>query len=1122
MSVLRIALRRTRVPDSHSLPATPPPDAGDALNRTAEELLAQGRVTDVRILQGGKVITGVIAPGAEMSARTGTATGERSRQRVYIRHPGASLTTATHAHRMQSLSTQALQVECSCGAGNPGGAGGHCAHVIAVSIAAERSIEPGLASRDSTPLSIPRTSVAAVRNATAAQQRLYYLIESDTLEDQCDSRGATGNLRLSIWVGQSTAGGHTMEPGSAQPFTARSSNGAHPRYVDEQDKEVLQLLAESATDGTMSLSGEAGTRLLRKIVATGRGCWRSLETPALSWSSPRNAEFSWETLPNGTQQLRCDLEGVARISLEVEPFLYMDAAAARCGIVGLAAPVALLRQYWNHPPVTPEQVAGMNEQAARDLGAQFPQFPKLRELAVRRQSRVSLRPRLRLSAGPKAELEFIYNDLAVPAASLPPQQEFVRILSDAPHADGSGATTVAEIARDHVAEQQFSAQLQQSLPGPRHDADTWLAFMMRQAPALRAMGWDIAVQESFPFRLAIPQDWYADLAAQRDRPWFDLKLGLVVDGQQVNLLPALLGHLQATLGNDDNPTRSLGGPCQVDGHWLIPLPDGRYLPLPVDRIQRIADTLIELLERDALDDQGALALPRSQASRVAQLMHGSDSPALRSDDASLLTLVEGLAGFSGITPLDAPVRFKAQLRPYQREGLGWLQFLRRYRLGGILADDMGLGKTVQTLAHLVLEHDQGRLTRPALIVAPVSVIGNWQRELTQLAPHLKVLVLHGAKRRESFPAVGQAQVVITGYPLLQIDSEFLLTQHFSFLILDEAQTIKNPRAAVSRAACALRADHRLCLTGTPMENHLGELWSLFDFAQHGLLGTETQFQRQYRFPIERNASTQRSAALSRRIAPFVLRRTKDVVARDLPPKTQIVESLVLDERQRDFYDGIRLSMHQRVREIVQQQGLARSQIIVLDALLKLRQVCCDPRLIDDAEARHVPSAKLEWLQTVLPELVAEGRRILLFSQFTSMLRLIEPVVAELDIPYLMLTGATRERAALVERFQTGQAPLFLISLKAGGTGLNLTAADTVIHYDPWWNPAVEAQATDRAHRIGQDKPVFVYKLITQGTVEERILQLQADKHALANQLYTRQNASPLQLTAADLEALLAP
>jgi SNF2 family DNA or RNA helicase len=381
-------------------------------------------------------------------------------------------------------------------------------------------------------------------------------------------------------------------------------------------------------------------------------------------------------------------------------------------------------------------------------------------------------------------------------------------------------------------------------------------------------------------------------------------------------------------------------------------------------------------------------------------------------------------------------------------------------------------------------------------------------------------------------------VIITAYPLLLIDSEVLLAREFGLVILDEAQMIKNPDAKVSQMARALRAECRLCLSGTPVENHLGELWSLFDFLQPGLLGDERHFQRHYRTPIERNGDRGRAEALSARLAPFLLRRTKDSVAKELPPKVEIVESITLDEKQRDFYDGVRLAMHQRIQEVVRQQGLARSQITILDALLKLRQVCCDPRLVntDDGESRRqrddvadygdrtrdrIPSAKLEWLATVLPELVAEGRRILLFSQFTSMLRLIESLVTELAIPYCLLTGETTDRTAVVERFQTGEVPLFLISLKAGGTALNLTAADTVIHYDPWWNPAVEAQATDRAHRIGQTKSVFVYKLIAEGSVEERMLQLQAEKRALAGRLYTQKSASPTALGAEDLEMLFA-
>jgi SNF2 family DNA or RNA helicase len=524
-----------------------------------------------------------------------------------------------------------------------------------------------------------------------------------------------------------------------------------------------------------------------------------------------------------------------------------------------------------------------------------------------------------------------------------------------------------------------------------------------------------------------------------------------------------------------------------------------------------------------LNERQALSLRATQAGRVAQLALEPNAPALQSDDPTLLNLIDAVKGFSSIEPLAAPAHFQATLRPYQEDGLGWLQFLRRHGLGGILADDMGLGKTVQTLAHLVIEKQQDRLHKPSLIVAPVSVLGNWQQEIRRFAPQLGLLVLHGAKRKESFAAIDSADVIIIGYPLLLLESEMLLEREFCFVILDEAQTIKNPQAKVSQVARALRAEHRLCLTGTPMENHLGELWSLFDFVQPGLLGEREQFQRHYRTPIENGGDTKRAAALSRRIQPFLLRRTKDAVARDLPPKIQIVEAIELDERQRDFYDGIRLGQHRRVREAIEQQGLARSHITVLDALLKLRQACCDPRLINTgAQTQDIPSAKLDWLSTTLPELTAEGRRILLFSQFTSMLRLIETAVKDLSIPYFLLTGETRQRTELVKRFQAGGVPLFLISLKAGGTGLNLTAADTIIHYDPWWNPAVEAQATDRAHRIGQDKPVFVYKLIAQRTVEEKIMQLQADKHALVNQLYTQESGSPSPLSSADLETLFAP
>ncbi|MBL3591216.1 MAG: DEAD/DEAH box helicase [gamma proteobacterium endosymbiont of Lamellibrachia anaximandri] len=373
--------------------------------------------------------------------------------------------------------------------------------------------------------------------------------------------------------------------------------------------------------------------------------------------------------------------------------------------------------------------------------------------------------------------------------------------------------------------------------------------------------------------------------------------------------------------------------------------------------------------------------------------------------------------------------------------------------------------------------------------------------------------------------MGKQDLLITTYPLLLRDQDRLLVQEYHLLILDEAQAIKNPKAKVGAIARQLNARHRICLTGTPMENHLGELWSLFDFLLPGLLGEEHQFRRCCRKPIEKWGDEYQADRLRRRIRPFLLRRTKQAVAPELPPKTEILRTVELGETQRELYEDIRQNMYQRVRKEVAEKGLSRCGILILTALLKLRQVCCDPRLISPEERGRIEaghSAKLELLMDLLPEMIEEGRRILLFSQFTSMLGLIEQALQAAGIDYVLLTGNTRDRTTPIDRFQAGKVSLFLISLKAGGVGLNLTAADTVIHYDPWWNPAVERQATDRAHRIGQENPVFVYKLISEGTVEERIQIMQERKQALADGLYDSTGAADPQWTENDLEELFGP
>jgi SNF2 family DNA or RNA helicase len=356
------------------------------------------------------------------------------------------------------------------------------------------------------------------------------------------------------------------------------------------------------------------------------------------------------------------------------------------------------------------------------------------------------------------------------------------------------------------------------------------------------------------------------------------------------------------------------------------------------------------------------------------------------------------------------------------------------------------------------------------------------------------------------------------------DVELHQANEFYYLILDEAHYIKNPKTSIYQAMLKISAQHKLCLTGTPMENHLGEFWAQFNFLLPGFLSGHKQFTKMFKTPIEKHQDHERKVILNRRIKPFMLRRTKEKIAKELPSKTTIIQKLRIEDKQAELYESVRLAMDTRLTEIIAEKGLQRSQIEILDALLKLRQVCNHPQLLPMASAKKIKqSAKLNFLMETLPEMIDEGRKVLVFSQFTSMLSLIEEELQKNGIKYLKLTGATRNRQELVDSFQNGEVPVFLISLRAGGVGLNLTAADTVIHFDPWWNPAVENQATDRAYRIGQDKPVFVYKLIIENSIEERIQQIQTNKAELANALLSEEvHQGKLSLTDDILKTLLAP
>ncbi|HEY3899075.1 MAG TPA: DEAD/DEAH box helicase [Chthoniobacter sp.] len=443
------------------------------------------------------------------------------------------------------------------------------------------------------------------------------------------------------------------------------------------------------------------------------------------------------------------------------------------------------------------------------------------------------------------------------------------------------------------------------------------------------------------------------------------------------------------------------------------------------------------------------------------------------------------------------------LRPYQKTGVYWLKFLADNGLAGVVADEMGLGKTVQALAFL---RDLGGR---ALIVCPSSLIFNWQREAARFTPERRVLVVAGEGRAKLFgPELERAELVITSYPLLRRDADRYRDWEFDAAVLDEAQHIKNPDSQNAQAACSLRARHRFLLTGTPIENSLRDLWSLMNFLMPGYLGSAKDFRERYERDIQNDPLGATAKRLLQRIRPFVLRRTKRVVAKELPEKIEQVSYCELTPRQKEIYTELVTSTRRTLSELAAEKNQNKARIAMLTALLRLRQACCDLRLLGgEGMDADQASAKIELLRELLEEAIDGGHRVLVFSQFVSMLTLLREALTADEIPYCYLDGSTKDRGAEVDRFQNGEAPVFLISLKAGGVGLNLTAADTVIHFDPWWNPAVEAQATDRAHRIGQQKVVTAYKLIARDTVEEKILALQQKKRALVDA--TIENEQPL-------------
>ncbi len=894
---------------------------------------------------------------------------------------------------------------------------------------------------------------------------------------------------------------------SAKPreFSLHNLKNSRARFITGVDSVAARLVSASGLLGLGQDLSPAILAMLLKLLAT-RGLlrWRDPSSPPLGHAPITGTSLAWRTHDDGLVRVHLAQHAHA-VLLPTAPLWYVDPSANRAGSVAIDVAPELAATIARAPAFSPAQAQRVQialHRLLRESGIEGP-APDLSLHIDEREPQ----PMLRLSAveGGRAggSLLFAYGEQLVTARD---PRDAIRV---------ANGESMAVWPRDRAFERRAQERLGQ-LDFPPFGEDAWLQFLERDAPQLRHDGWRIETLPSFPFRIVEAGDeWSAEVYESGAAQWFELELGIDVDGTRVSLLPVLIDALARSGFDLDADPATL---ARRQTPFVGRVPGGGYLALPVDRVARVLATLGGLFGDRRSGDKARVRVPMLRAASLA----AASGIATRWNNApSIRAMLDDLSSYAD-RPIDIPAAFLGELRPYQRDGVAWLQTLREHRAGGILADDMGLGKTVEVLAHVAIERAAGRLTHPVLVVSPTSVAPNWRAEIARFLPDARVLALTGADRADRFAQIGDATFVLTTYALLLRDIEALAELEWSIAVLDEAQAIKNPRSKAALAASRLHAAQRLALTGTPIENHLEELWSIFTYAVPGLLPERSRFTRLFGTPIEKHGDPDRRAALAARIKPFLLRRTKEGVAQELPEKTEIVQRVPLIGRQRDLYETIRLTMHKRVRDEVERRGLARSRIVVLDALLKLRQVCCDPRLLKlDAAAGIDESQKLDALLEMLESLVDDGRRILLFSQFTSMLDLIVPELGKRNMAFVELRGDTRDRETPVARFQNGEVPLFLISLKAGGTGLNLTAADTVIHYDPWWNPAVQRQATDRAHRIGQEQHVFVYKLIAEDTVEERILELQDRKAALAATLFDEAASPTVDLDLADIDRLFA-
>ena len=913
-------------------------------------------------------------------------------------------------------------------------------------------------------------------------------------------------------------------------------------FMVKEDCEIIGLLKSLRStltylnDFNFDETSEINEIIINKMLATNRVYFRAGNNSILKPGENHEVKLNWKLKDNGSQLFEICTTDKADIIYFTDKAWYINKESNTMGKLDLPVPIEVIKILKKAPALFPVDIPAFSQKIKElDLPIPLPVSNLKIETIILNPQPVLILKSFDINSNYFYEEDD--DDLGIAFVSFKYSNSVLNTTTKNEYLDVKNDKIITY--KKNTAQENYYLELihnfglldnginnnnEHEFVYPNKDQSYWFNFVNTAIPKLKEEGFEIIIDDNFAFQVIEAQEEWDLEATQGSDFWFSLDLGVKVNGKKIALLPILQTLIKTLPGSDPLANIEL---LNFNGHSYLPLPDGKFLDLPFARVKAIIETLIELFNKQQKDIKTKATISLPQVLELSKLTNSENTKTNVKFNLSKKhqALLDKIKNFNGLAKLKPPKAFKAKLRDYQLTGLSWLNFISEFELGGILADDMGLGKTVQALAHISIEKQNKTIKKPYLIICPTSVLPNWVNEIKKFTPSLSILALYGSNRKEFFSEIKQNDIVLTTYPLLARDINIFKKQKFQAVILDEAQMIKNPKAIVAQSAKMLNSQYRFCLTGTPIENHLGELWSLYDFLIPGFLNDLPNFNKYFRTPIEKQNNQNLKKVLVSRIRPLMLRRTKELVASELPLKNIIIKNFELSDLQRDLYETIRLSMYNKVKEAIESKGLAKSQIIILDALLKLRQVCCHPKLVSMTHAKKIEtSSKLELLLSMLEELIDEGKKILLFSQFTSMLDLIIPELNKQNIKFVQIRGDTKDRATPVNDFQNGKVPLFLISLKAGGFGLNLTAADTVIHYDPWWNPAVENQATDRAHRIGQTKSIFVFKLIATNTIEEKMLLLQERKKKIADGIYGKDADTdmPYKLTNDDIELLFSP